>query len=201
MQRFFVVILSVFLIAACTMPVTKIYSIYVDTSAKKERVKERGFTSNPPAERSVAILVDVPRYLSQPYIAYRTSPYQLEISRYSKWEAPPGDMVRELFREKLFLSGYFHEVRASSVVPEGFYALEIKMKKFERFDDADGSFGDLLLEIKMTSPDNREIYYGTMAGHVRLADKSFLSLAMGLSKALSDSIDGVIDDIAGVLSN
>lgn len=201
MQRFLAVIFSVFLISACTMPETKIYSIYMTTpplppfSNGEIRMGVNEIDST--AEKSLIVMIDAPRYLSQAYIAYRNSPYQLEISRYSKWESPPNNMVREAFKTRIFSTGDFKEVRSSNIVPDGFYSLAINLKKFERYDEGNDSFGDLFFDVQLSSPDGKELYHQTISKHVKLDDETFLSLAKGLSAALSESIEEVSESITG----
>ena len=74
MLRYFVAIAVVFFITSCSMPETKIYNL--DIPLEQASIQST-------ADDSLVIRIDVPRYLAQPYIAYRSSPYQMEISRYS----------------------------------------------------------------------------------------------------------------------
>ncbi len=201
MQRFLAVIFSVIMISACTMPETKIYSIYMTTpplpSFSHGEIKRGVNEIDSTAEKSLIVMIDAPRYLSQAYIAYRNSPYQLEISRYSKWESPPNNMVREAFKTRIFSTGDFKEVRSSNIVPNGFYSLAINLKKFERYDEGNDSFGDLFFDVQLSSPDGKELYHQTISKHVKLDDETFLSLAKGLSAALSESIEEVSESITG----
>jgi hypothetical protein len=181
------------------MPETKIYSIYLSApSAPRDIRKERADETN---TRSIVILMNSPRYLAQPYIAYRNSPYQLEISRYSKWESPPGDILKEAFKNYLSSSVVFKEVRASSVVPEGFYLFEINLNKFERYDQGNDSYGELNYDIKVYSPDSKELYRATVLKKVKLDNKTFLSLAQVLSSALSESIKEVTGSLDEAVNN
>jgi len=189
MKRGLLVILTILFISACTMPETKIYSINIHDSTilpppKADKGEEGGFSS----VASIVIRVHSQRYLTQPYIAYRNSPYQLEISRYSKWVSPPSDMVKDAFKDSFSSSGIFKEVRVFNTVPEGFYLLEVNLKRFERSDTGKDSFGELLFDVNLFSPDGKEIYHSTISKSVKLDDKSFLSLAKGLSNALAEGI-------------
>jgi uncharacterized lipoprotein YmbA len=199
MKRILLFILFVSLISACSMPETKIYSIYLlAPSAAGDIMKVRTDETN---TRSVVILMNSPRYLAQPYIAYRNSPYELEISRYSKWESPPGDIVREAFKNYFSSSEVFKEVRVSNVVPDGFYLFEINLKKFERYDQGNDSYGQLDYDIKVYSPDGTELYQATVLKKVKLDNKTFLCLAQGLSSALSESIKEVTVSLSVVMSD
>lgn len=201
MQRFLAVIFSVFLISACTMPETKIYSIYMTTpplpTFSKGEITKGVNEIESTAEKSLIVMIDAPRYLSQSYIAYRNSPYQLEISRYSKWESPPNNIVKEAFRNRISSTGIFKEVRSSNIVPNDFCSLAINLKKFERYDEGNDSFGDLFFDVQLSSPDGKELYHQTISKHVKLDDETFLSLAKGLSAALSESIEEIIESITG----
>jgi hypothetical protein len=50
------------------------------------------------------------------------------------------------------------------------------------------SFGELVFDVNLFSPDGRELYRSNMSKKVSLDDKSFLSLARGLSNALAEGM-------------
>ena len=199
MKRILLFILSLSLFSACSMPETKIYSIYMSAPSAPPDIRK--VMADDANTRSIVILMNSPRYLAQPYIAYRSSPYELEISRYSKWESPPGDIVKETFKNYLSSSGIFKDVRASNVVPEGFYSFEINLKKFERYDQGSDSYGALDYDIKVYSPESKELYRATVLKKVKLDNKTFLCLAQGLSSALSESIKEVTGSLDEAVNN
>ena len=168
-----------FLIAAltaCTMPETRIYSLTTVLD------------HNPPATVSnvaVAVAVSSPRYLAQPYIAYRTSPNQLTIARYAKWDSPPDEMVGDAFRDALS-STPFKVLRTAGTPPDGSYPLQIVLKHFERLDEGDISFAEIACDVSLLSPAGELLYRNSFVRKRQLADRSFLSLAKGLSSALED---------------
>jgi uncharacterized lipoprotein YmbA len=194
----FIILLTVLLISACAMPETKIYSVQLSAPPPVLQSKE-GADGNAQAragsDRSIVVLVDSPRHLAQAYIVHRSSPYHLEISKYSKWVSPPSEMIREALKEYLSSTGLFREVRGSSIVREGSYTLEINLKKFEQSEEGKDFFGDILFDVKLVSPEGEELYRGTVVRHVRLDDRTHLSLAKGLSAALSDSVREMTDGI------
>lgn len=192
MQKGIMIILFIFLIVACSMPETKIYSIYVpiDTKAVNEKT-----------DSAITIVVHAPRYLAQPYIAYRESPYQLKVSKYSKWDTSPSEIVRDRFKDSLSSTGIFQDVRVSSAIPRGFYSLRVNLKRFERYDEGGGSFGELVLDVDLLSPEMKVLYQNTISKKARLDDRSFLSLAKGLSSALAESITEVRSNIVKSLAN
>jgi len=179
MLRRVTICLLITVCAACSMPETQIYSLHMPASNS---------SPNKNTNTSIAILIHSPRYLTQPYIAYRKSPYQLLISRYSKWESSPEEMVSHAIRDTLSTTGLFKEIRTSYVVPAGFYSLTIHLKRFERIDEGDDSFGELSFEANLRSPNGREIYQRSVSKRTKLEDKSFLSLTKGLSSALAEGI-------------
>lgn len=182
MNRLFAIILTAVLFAACSMPETRIYNL----SLPDEKVK-----SSTAATASVNITVHSPRYLSQSYIARRTSPYQIEISKYAKWDAPPADLVRDTFKDSLSSTGMFKEIKKSGYTENGFHSLEVNLRKFEKSDIGDASFGELVFEVSFRSPDGIELYSKVFSRTLKLDDKSFLGLARGLSSALADGITEV----------
>jgi uncharacterized lipoprotein YmbA len=183
-----IIILMLF-VSACTMPDTKIYSLYVNTASH-----ERTMQGEMP-DKSIAVLVSSPRYLSQSFIAYRTSPYELEISKYSKWEASPQDMFRTSAKNYLSSAGIFKEVRASNIVPEGFYALEVDLKRFERDDKGLDSYGELSFDYNLYSPDGVVLYRGSVSREVRLENKTYLDLAKGLSNLLEEAVKEIAESL------
>jgi uncharacterized lipoprotein YmbA len=186
---FLAFLLAVFC-AACSMPQTRIYSLVLSGGGPAAAKK---------TDASVDIVLRSPRYLAQPYIAYRTSPYQLEITRYAKWDTPPAETVKESFRKALIGMGSFKEVKASSFVPPDFYSLEIELTRFERSDEAGGSFAALSFDLALLAPGGKTVYRGTFRKEIRLADRGFASLAEALSRALSEGIGEAKAGIEGAL--
>jgi uncharacterized lipoprotein YmbA len=191
LRRVKVVFLAALLTAACTMPSTKIYSLYFPQEEK---------TPGKTADISLTLGVASVRYLAQPYIAYRTSPYQLELSGYAKWEAAPAEMVRDAFRHSFEASGLFREVRASHFPSAGSYSLEIYVRRFERLDAEGGPYGDLGFDARLFSPGGKELYRGELSRRLRLRDRSFLSLAKALSTGLREAMEEVKGQVAKVIA-
>ncbi len=187
MKKWFLLFSTILFIFSCSMPETKIYSLYTPV--------ERMSPENIKVDSPVSIIVHSPRYLSQPYIIYRKSPYELEISRYSKWDVPPDERIRELFKETLTSKGIFKGVRTSSRILEGFYNLKIDLKKFERSEEGNNFFADLLFETTLISPDGKEILRETISKRFKLDDRTFLSLAKGLSLCLDEAVKEVMSNL------
>ena len=170
--------LCLFAVASCTMPETRIYSLYVPAESDAVRTRKQVM---------VTLRVQSPRYLSQPYVAWRVSPYQLEISGYAKWELPPVDMTREIFRDSL--TSHFQQVRVSNAVPDGSVVLSINLRRFE---GVDGQFGELLLDAELSSAEGREIHRMTVSKKVPLETRDGAGLAKALSSALHDTVQEVL---------
>ncbi len=182
---------SVLLLAACTMPETRMYTLHVPVPGEAE---------NPKTNASIVVQINSERYLKQPYIAHRKSPYQLKISRYSRWELPPGRMVRREFKNALLSTGLFKEVRTANVMLKGFYSLRIDLKRFERLDDKEGLSGILVFDAVLLSPDGSELYQGTISKKAGLLDnKDFSGLAEGLSNALQQGIAEVSGHVVNII--
>jgi uncharacterized lipoprotein YmbA len=173
------------------MPETRIYTLFIPSESSSDVLKSRN---------SLVIRVRSERYLKQPYIAHRSSPYQLKISKYSRWELPPDKLVGKELKKGFLSAGFFKEVRASNIVPSGFYVLNIYLKNFERVDTGNDSFGRLVLDAALLDPVGVELYRTTLSGEVKLGDKSFENLAEGLSAALKQGIEDMRRKIEQVLS-
>jgi uncharacterized lipoprotein YmbA len=187
MKKWLKILLPIFFIGACSMPETRIYHLYIPM--------DKGKTSHTKVDAPIAILIHSPRYLTQPYIVYRKSPYQIEISRYSKWEVSPDEKMREVFKEAISSMRAFKEVKVAHNIPNGFYSLKIHLKKFERSDTGSDSFGEIVFDVNFFSPDGRELYQNTISENSKLEDKTLLSLAKGLSNSLAEGVEEVRSSI------
>lgn len=174
------------MLAACSAPATKIYSLHLP----EDKVQ----TTAP--DKTIVIQATSPRYLAQPYIAYRTSPYQVDIAQSSKWDAAPVDAVRDNLRDALAGGS----VRTSTAFVADAYLLKINLKRFERIDQHHESFGDLTYDVELTSPEGKELLRSTFSKQIRLADRTFLSLAKGLSQGLAETIKDLQVQITASLS-
>ena len=173
-------IISVVFLSSCTMSGTRMYNLYLPP------IQER---PNAGASASVNIIFHAPRYLEQPYIAFRISPYELEMSNDSRWDSSPADIVKGAMKDSLSSSGFFAVVRTSVFTPPGFYRCEVNLRRFERFDKGNGSFGELDFDITFLSPEGRILYTRSLLNEAKLSDRSFLSLAKFLSEALSQGVN------------
>lgn len=196
MKKVFFLVSVIFLFTACTMPETKIYSIPLPV--------ERKLPDNKP-DHSVNIRVHSARYLAQQYIAFRTSPYQIDISKYSKWEAPPVELVRDAFRDSFYASGISKDVKTSNFVPSGYYSVDIQLRRFERTgpdtDTVGDQFGEIGFDVAASAPDGKEIYRKTVLKKVRLEGKDNPGLAKALSSALSEGVEEVLAGIASAMDH
>jgi uncharacterized lipoprotein YmbA len=187
MRKWLTLLLLLLCIGACAMPETRVFSLYLPF--------DRGKTIYPKGDASIAIMINSPRYLTQPYIVYRKSLYQLEISRYSKWDVSPHERLSEVFKDALSSVQPFKEIRVMNIVPDGFYSLKINLKRFERADMGNDSFSELVLDVSFISPEGKELYQNSISKRTKLEDRSFLSLAKVLSGALAEGVEEVRDNI------
>jgi len=186
------ILLAVFALAACStsMPSTKIYTLYIPAEEPAQIQK---------GDASVVITVDAERYLQQPYIAFRNSPYELEISKYSKWASAPGRMLGKELQAALSSSGLFKDVKVSRVRHKGYYLIKIYLKNFERCGHRDVPLGVLGFDVSFVSPEGKELYSTTIWHEEKLSDRSFSALAEGMSTSLELALTEVKDDITEVL--
>lgn len=189
MQKKITGLLLIVFLAACAMPETRIYSLNMPAEKKLSAVN---------SDATIAVVVSSPRYLSQPYIAYRNSPYQLAISRYAKWDSPPDEIVRDAFRDTL-ASTLFRDVRTSTFMPSGSYSLMIDLKRFERSDEGDLSFAEVAFGVSLLSPEGKNLYQNSVSKKIKIEDRSFLGLAKSLSSALGEGTEEVRGNIAKAL--
>jgi uncharacterized lipoprotein YmbA len=183
MKKWLWILLPIFFIGACAMPETRIYSLYVPIDSGK--------TIHTKVDASIAIMINSPRHLTQPYIIYRKSPYQLEISRYSKWDESPEKRLCEVFKDAVSSIGIFKEIRVTNSLPGGYYSLMINLKKFERSDSGNDSFSELVFDVNFISPDDKKLFQSTISKKSKLDDRTFLSLTKGLSNGLTEGVEEV----------
>jgi hypothetical protein len=169
----------VFLLS-CTTSGTRIYSLSLPPMKERPNVEPHA---------SVNITLHAPRYLDQPYVAYRISSYEVELSADSRWDSSPAIMMRQAIKESLCSSGLFAVARTLASVPPGFYNCEVNLRRFERFDKGNDSFGELDFQITFRSPGCRVLYNGSISKEAKLPDRSDSSLAKFLSEALSQGLD------------
>jgi uncharacterized lipoprotein YmbA len=189
MQKKIPGLLLIIFLVSCAMPETRIYNLQMPAVKKMPAAA---------TETTAAIVVTSPRYLAQPYVASRTSPYQLAISRYAKWDSPPDEIVRDAFRSSL-AAALFRDVRTSGHVPTGAYSLSITLQRFERSDEGALSFAEFAFDVTLLSPEGKNLYESSIAKRIQLEDRSYASLAKGLSSALGAGTEEVRDSIAKAL--
>ena len=178
-----IVLLGVLVMAACSMPETRIYSLHMPADNNTVQVRKQAM---------ITLRVQSPRYLAQPYIAHRISPYQLDISRYAKWDSAPVEMVREIFRDAL--SVVYQDVRTSNFTAEGSYVLAINLRRFERVDDA---YAELAYDALLLSAEGKEILRLEERKRMQIETKDSAGLAKGLSAALNESVKEVVAGLGG----
>jgi uncharacterized lipoprotein YmbA len=182
--------MSILFISACgTMPRTSIYTIDLPVAQK-----EQSATAEDPA---LAINVRSPRYLEQPYIASRTSPFALDLARYSKWDRPPDEFVAEAVRDTLSKTGRFKKVEVYHTAPGDSYTLDVNLRKFERSAEGGASYALLSMDVILTSPDGEELYSEQFSYSEAIAGEGFKNLAEQLSQSLEEALNSTR---AGVLA-
>jgi ABC-type uncharacterized transport system auxiliary subunit len=148
---------------------------------------------------SLAVHVRSPRYLEQPFIATRTSPYALDISRYSKWDRPPDELVAEAVRDTLAQTGRFREVEVYHSPPAGSYVLDVNLRQFELSTEGSSSHALLALDVTLTDPEGDEVFTAQYSYDEAFASGGLKKLAEKLSASLEDALNrtraGVLDSV------
>ncbi|MBF0338602.1 MAG: membrane integrity-associated transporter subunit PqiC [Nitrospirae bacterium] len=194
MIRLVMIMALLLFVGACNMPETKIYSLYVPSDTP---TTDTGKVDEPKRKIAMplAIIVDSPRYLTQPYIAYRNSPYELTIARYTKWDSAPVKIIGGELKTALSKRTLFSDVRVTNTIPANSHILKVNLRKFERYDAPLASYAELILDAELISPQGENLYRMTFSKRVKLNDGSFKSLAEGISMAVYEAIEQLCKDI------
>jgi len=167
------------------MPETKIYNLHLDDSEKSISLPERHTGS------SIAIHVEAPSYLSQPYIVTRTSPYQIQISKTAKWESTPKRLLRKGLRDMLSGLGCFRQISFQKTQPEGYFLLAVDLRKFERSDEEEGFWGELSMDVSLFDHEMKRLHLSTFEKKEKLGSRDFRDLAHVLSTLLAEGLEEV----------
>jgi uncharacterized lipoprotein YmbA len=147
----------------------------------------------------LAIEVSSPRYLEQAFIAQRTSPYSLDISRYSKWDMAPDKLAEWAFKEALSKTGRFRKVETYSAAPRGHHELDVTLRNFELLDEGGASYALFSIEVVLSSPGEELLYSESFSKKTMLSERSFKDLARELSLALEEALKGTGEGVLGAL--
>lgn len=184
--RRYLILFVILLTAACSMPVTRIYSLYIPAEdAGSARLNEH-----------LSIHVASSDYLRQPYIADRSSPYQLHIAKYAKWEESPLRMVRNEFARAFSLN----DVNKANDASGSDYTLNVRLMRFERFVMNGQRIASLDLDISLYSQDGQPLYHRAVVKEQPLQGDDFESLARALSELLGEAVREISDDIVRTLN-
>lgn len=169
MFKFFIYLICCLMFSsACSMPDTKIYTIQLIDRNVKDVTKYDG-----KLKPIINICVESPGHLAQPYIITRYSDYQIGVSRYSKWEVPPRDIVGRGIKEVLGSLNLFKEVNIGNINTEGAYLLDINLKRFELLSSGTDHFGEILLDLDLNTPDGNRLYFDRIHKRIKLENNNF----------------------------
>ena len=170
--------------------------------------EERYFRVDPPlpaptAEAPLSVTLGVARVAApEPYrqerILYRTSPYEVQLYGADRWESSPVDMVGHALLERLRRSGLFRRV-----VPwrrgEADVRLEVRLRRFEEVDEADGWYGVVELEYEVVDGDGKSLLRGGSDQRVRAEAHTVDGVVRALSHGLAVSLDEVTVQTAAAI--
>lgn len=195
-DKIYILIFSAVVLLACSMPYTKIYTLHL-----KESSEENLYIDNISRKSVINICVESPKHLKQPYIVKRYSDYSISISKYSKWEASPRDIISKKMKEELESLNIFKEVFINNINNPEDYSLDIVLKRFELLNLGKDNYGEILLNIDLISPDGKKLYHDRIYKRVKLKSDSFDELAEGLSTVLNDIITLIKNEVKKILNN
>ncbi len=166
------------LCSSCSTTETKIYSLYLNDLKEYKNTQK--------VDAVAFIHIKAHKYLEQPYIVFKTSPYELTPSSYAKWDTYPSEIIKEQILEYLSKRGPFKEVKTTRPVITGnSYLISINLKDLSRYDTGSLSYGILALSVSLKDSAGKEIYHKEFNQREPLQDRSYLSLAKGISAALN----------------
>ena len=157
----------------------------------------------PTAEAPLPVTLGVARVAApEPYrqerIIYRTSPHEVQLYGSDRWESSPVDMVGHALLERLRRSGLFRRV-----VPwrrgEADVRLEVRLRRFEEVDEADGWYGVVELEYEVVDGDGKGLLRGVSDQRVRAESRSVEGVVRALSQGLAVSLDEVTVQTAAAI--
>lgn len=188
MKRMLMILIFIFVVS-CSSAEMKIYSIYMPISNEAISSSKRGET--------LYLTVRAPRHLEQPYIIFRNSPYELNLSTYSKWEASPSDIIKQNMMEVLTSKKIYREVKLTRPqANEQVEVMIIDLKDFSRYDEGQISYGMLQFAVTLRDKNNKEIYQKDFKVREQLEDRTYLSLAKKISQVLMNIAQDISNSIA-----
>ncbi|HIJ59041.1 MAG TPA: hypothetical protein HPP56_00280 [Nitrospirae bacterium] len=183
MIKMLIIFMLVFIVSCSTAEI-KIYSIYMPIQEEiLQSLKQ---------QEILFLVVRSPKHLDQPYIIYRSSPFELNISSYAKWEATPLDIIRHNIVEILYSQRIYKEVKTlRPQVNEKTEVMIVDLKDFSRYDEDKVSYALLHFSVLLKDKDNKEIFIKDFKIKEKLNDKTYLSLARGMSQAITKTLQEV----------
>lgn len=195
MKVFSFVTLSLLLgfISGCvTVPETKVYNIRFSNDIIKK-------SSDPNLGPITLFPVQAEKYLKQPFMVYRKSPYQIVISKFNRWDSAPRDILTKKINEALYSCNLFSNVYISNFQEEGSLGLRVNLRKFERYDNPDGSTSaELEYDARLLDPAGKEIYQRIFSLKKAVSDSNPSHLAEAMSQLIEAGISGLISDLSSV---
>ncbi|MFQ3574152.1 MAG: ABC-type transport auxiliary lipoprotein family protein [Thermodesulfovibrionales bacterium] len=191
MHKIALLLLLVMLMSCNTMQ-TRIYSINVSQYPQESKAVK--------IDEGVFLQVKSNRHFKQTYIIYRSSIYEMMQSTYARWDNTPDDILREQITEALTRKGFFKDVKTlRSTVTGGFFRLDVDIRDFSRFDDSNTSYAVLGIKTTLKDPKGKTIYAKEEEFKQRLDDRTYLSLAKGMSIVMTSVLLKMTDEIEEAL--
>lgn len=196
MKIYKIYLLFAIVLIACSMSDTKIYTLKLMDSSSVD-----AFVNNVGKKPIININIESPRHLTQPYIITRYSDYQVAISKYSKWEASPRDMISKKIKKELESINVFKEVNISNINDSESYSLNLDLRRFELLSFGNENHGEILLIVDLVAPDGKKLYSDRIFKRIKLKSNNFDELAESLSIAINDLLGLIKNEIIKSISN
>lgn len=181
------------LIFSCSTATTKIYSINI-TQYPQESQKVK-------TDDLLLLKVSSNRYFKQNYIIYRSSIYEMMQSQYARWDTPPDEFLKHQITKALITKGLFKEVHQTKPsYANKYFLLHVDIKDFSRYDDLNTIYAVLILDINLKDALGNSIYNKEISLKQGIDDRSYLSLAKGMSVLMTNALRTITDDIENSLN-
>lgn len=155
-------------------------------------------------------LIRVERFTSAPLynttrMIYREKPFSRDGYHYHKWRAVPADLVSYFIARDMGLSGLFEAVFPPDATTASTHVLSGSVDEFYERDlpdrwEAVVSITVSLLQEKEPDPTKRLVFQKTYSSVERCEEKTPVSVAEAMSRAMAQISQSVISDIHRALS-
>lgn len=191
-KLFYVITAFIIIVAACSTPATRIYSLYLPHEEPQ---------STDLKDTKLAIEASGSKYLRQSFIAVRVSSYELVLLPYAKWESAPVKMIAREFKKDPLFTKNFGDIVIKRTLSEETYGLKVNVSRFERVDEGELSYALMEFEADFFSPHGKKLFHQRIYEKIILSDSNSTELARTLSEELGKAIRKIALSVEQKLNN